>query len=345
MKNRLSIILFLALLFQALCSCSPTVCHRFRQMEYAVWLKTRDDMVVSISPYDNSTDTLKIDKPLGKIVCMSTSHIAFLDAIGCDSVIVGVSGAGYVTSPVLKARLDAGLVYDVGFDQAPNYEKIAALQPDILLAYRVSEAESPFLEKVKSLGIRVFSLYEYMEGHPLARAEYVKAFGIMTGHSYQADSVYNEVRTNYNAKIEKAEKPVGVLLNIPYGNIWYIPGSDNYMTQLISDAGGTVLGSRKNSARSTAISLEEAFVLSSQADFWLNPGSCRTKDELFSANPLFKSFPVTSIYNNTRRSTPQGGNDFWESGCLRPDLILEDLKAIFSGKADGKDLNYYFKVD
>lgn len=345
MRNRLNIVLCLVLLAQVLCSCSPTVCHRVRQMEYAVWLKTYDRMIVSISPYDNSTDTLKIDKPFGKIVCMSTSHIAFLDAIGCDSVIAGVSGAGYITSPQLKARLAAGEACDVGYDQAPDYEKIVAISPDVLLAYRVSETESPFLNKVKSLGIRVFSLYEFMERHPLARAEYVKAFGIMTGRSYQADSVYNAVRNNYNSKIEKVENPVKVLLNIPYGDIWYIPGSDNYMTQLISDAGGTVLGSRKNSARSTAISLEEAYVLSSQADFWLNPGICRTKEELYRANPLFKSFPITSIYNNTLRSTSGGGNDFWESGCLRPDLILDDLKAIFSGKASEAELNYYLKVD
>ena len=114
-----------------------------RQMEYASLLKVTDNAVISICPYDGSQDTLRIDKPLGRIVCMSTSHVAALDEIGCDSVICGVSGAGYISSPALRERLERGEVSDVGYDQAPDYEALLALQPDVVLAYRVSAAASP----------------------------------------------------------------------------------------------------------------------------------------------------------------------------------------------------------
>ena len=52
---------------------------------------------------------------------------------------------------------------------------------------------------------------------------------------------------------------------------------------------------------------------------------------------------VERIYNNTRRETPAGGNDFWESGCVHPSMILEDLVSIFSGR--DTLFHYYVKVD
>ncbi len=47
-------------------------------------------MAVSISPFDGSRDTLVIDNPLDNLICMSTSYVGFLEAIGCGSVVKGV---------------------------------------------------------------------------------------------------------------------------------------------------------------------------------------------------------------------------------------------------------------
>ena len=57
------------------------------------------------------------------------------------------------------------------------------------------------------------------------------------------------------------------------------------------------------------------------------------KRQLRSVHPLFADFPVLAkpVWNNTKQTTPGGGNAFWETGPARPDLILEDLRAIFDG--------------
>ena len=50
------------------------------------------------------------------------------------------------------------------------------------------------------------------------------------------------------------------------------------------------------------------------------------------------------VYNNNARRTEQGGSDFWESGVIRPDLILQDLATIFHPDASGHDHTlYYYK--
>ena len=93
---------------------------------------------------------------------------------------------------------------------------------------------------------------------------------------------------------------------------------------------------------SSVMSLEQAYLLSRDADIWLNPGNVSTRSQLEALNPMFSRFGVPRIYNNTLRVNSGGGNDFWENGTLRPDLILEDLVGIFAGSGDS--FNYYIEV-
>ena len=68
-------------------------------MEYAQWFDVQGNQVIIHSPYGAAPDTLTVDAPLHSIVCMSSSYIGFLDALGCDSVVTAVSGLDYVQDP------------------------------------------------------------------------------------------------------------------------------------------------------------------------------------------------------------------------------------------------------
>jgi len=43
------------------------------------------------------------------------------------------------------------------------------------------------------------------------------------------------------------------------------------------------------------------------------------------------------------RMSPNGGNDFWESGVVHPDLILKDLISIFHPEIAGQQTLYYYR--
>jgi iron complex transport system substrate-binding protein len=308
-------------------------------MEYAQWMDLEGNQAIIVSPYGGVPDTLEIAAPLGSIVCMSSSYIGFLDALGCDSVATAVSGLAYVSDPEVRAQ-----AVDVGYDAALDYETILRLHPDLVLTYAVSAAEPPYLQKLRDLGIRTAVIHEHLESHPLARAEYVKFFGLLTGRPEKADSLFAGIRDRYLSRVRETGTPRKVLVNIPYADQWYIPGGDNYMTRLIRDAGGEVLGAVPGRFESSVISVEKAYGYAQEADCWLNPGWCATKDQLRSVHPLFADFPVLgkAVWNNTKRSTPGGGNAFWETGPVRPDLILEDLRAIFDGTPVPE--NFYLPV-
>lgn len=290
--------------------------------------------IAVISPYDGSRDTLGLEEPLRRLVCMSSSHVACLSAAGAAETVCGVSGLRYISDSQVKKHAK-----DVGYENGLDYEMIMRLRPDLVLAYTVSGTVPQYVDKLRSLGVPVLVLYDHLESHPLARAEYIRLFGAITGHMSQADSVYDGIRGSYEAMVQNTgdgDKRKKVLMNIPYGDTWYVPGSEGYMSRLIHDAGGEILGSQSGNA-SRVISMEEAYMLSQQADVWLNPGYCRTRGQLSEVHQLFPSFgPLKSslpIYNNTLRMTPEGGNDFYESGVVRPDLILEDLVKIFNSSS------------
>lgn len=277
---------------------------------------------------------------------MSSSNVAALTAIGAGDAVSAVSGLRYISD---KGLHDRG-VPDVGYENSLDYETILSLDPDVLVAYTVSGAEPQYLSKLRSLGVRVLVLHDHLEQHPLARAEYVRLFGALTGRLAAADSLFAAVRNRYEALAASVDvrDPVKVLMNIPYGDAWYIPGADSYMSCLIRDAGGEVLGAEPGTSQSKVISIEQAYALSQEADMWLNPGHCRSLGELLSSHHFFDRFgPVAQgfpVYNNTLKTTAGGGNDFWETGAVRPDLILEDLVSIFS-VTPSDSLNYFFRLD
>jgi iron complex transport system substrate-binding protein len=59
----------------------------------------------------------------------------------------------------------------------------------------------------------------------------------------------------------------------------------------------------------------------------------------------FKAFKTGAIFNNNRRTNSSGGNDFWESGVVHPEIVLADLIRIFHPQIlPEHNLYYYQKV-
>lgn len=292
--------------------------------------------MVSISPFDGSRDTISISQPLGRLIVTSTSHIGFLDAVGADSVIVGVSGGEYVCDSSVTAGLSNGTVVDIGYDASPDYEKIMALKPDLLLTYSVSPVKSQFFSKLESLGIKTFIVNEHLERHPLARAAYIRLFGALTGNMAAADSVLKIVSENYinlrdsvqsnlNRNIEldskgTTHKQRKILVNIPYKDQWFVPGQESYLTTLFKDAGGEILGAKSGSTVSGQISVETAYSLSKEADLWMNVGWCQTLEQLLSVNPLFEDF-LRNIQRNASAIGYSGTKDALQTPVTPPQAL------------------------
>ena len=281
--------------------------------------------------------------PADRVVCMSTSHIAMLDAIERVDAVVGVSGKQYITNEQVSKN---PAVKDIGYDSNLNYEALVLLNPDVVLMYGVSAANDAVTAKLRDLDIPYLYLGDYTEESPLGKAEWVIAIAEIMGCRERGEEVFSQIAQRYNdvrsSVVRKVDAPK-VMFNLPYQDVWYMPSDDSYMVQLVEDAGGQYIYKGKNpTGGSKGISLEKAYMLVSDADIWLNAGQCSTMEELHSSAPHFVNTHVVlagEVYNNNRRRTSAGGSDFWESAIVRPDVVLSDLVTIIAGT--GEDTFYY----
>ena len=63
------------------------------------------------------------------------------------------------------------------------------------------------------------------------------------------------------------------------------------------------------------------------------------------ATPPLPRYKTDHLYNNNRRTNAQGSNDYWESGAVRPDIVLSDLlKILHPELVPGWQLYYYQQV-
>lgn len=280
-----------------------------------------------------------------RIVAMSSAHIAMLDAVDAADKVVGVSGIDYISNEDVQSRRNS--VGDVGFEGNINYELLLSLDPDIVLLYGVNGA-SAMEGKLKELGIPFMYVGDYLEESPLGKAEWLVALSEIFGQRNKGETVFREIPVRYNALKKKVAESVldspSVMLNTPYNDSWFMPSIQSYVVQLIQDAGGDFIYKKNTGNASQPVDMEEAYLLASQADMWLNLGMSNSLDDVKAMVPKFtdiRAFKNGYLYNNNLRTNAAGGNDYYESGVVNPDLVLRDLIKIFHPELVEEDFVYY----
>ena len=284
-----------------------------------------------------------------RVVCLSSSHIAYMDALGVEERVVGVSGGSYITNPQIQEGLQAGSVREIGYDANINYELIASLGADVAFIYGTTGENNTLTAKLNELGIPHIYMGEQTERTPLGKSEWIVAVGEIFDLREEAEDIFQQVGERYESmrlSMLSVEHKPKVMFNSPYKDVWFVPADDSYVVRLIEDAGGEYICKGGGGTRlSRPISGENAYIYLAGADFWLHPNDARTMGELVAANPKFASVEVVrrgGVYNCTAISTPAGGSDFWESGALRADLVLADLVAILHPEeVEEQQLHYY----
>ena len=278
-----------------------------------------------------------------RIVCMSSSYIAMLDALGQVNRIVAVSGIDYVSNPYILAHKDS--IKDMGPEM--NYELLLGLKPDIVLLYGIGDAQTAITDKLKELSIPYIYMGEYLEESPLGKAEWMVVLSELTDSREKCIEIFSEIPKRYlslKALTESVGQCPTVMFNMPWNDSWVMPSTKSYMAQLVADAGAEYIYKENSSNSSTPIGLETAYGLIQKADYWINVGSATSLDELKTVNPKFadaKAVRERTVYNNNLRLTPTGGNDYWESAVVHPDMVLRDLIHIFHPELVPDSLYYY----
>lgn len=271
-----------------------------------------------------------VSVPLRRAGVFTAVHCGLIKELGKEPSIRGICEIEYINIASIRKAVSEGWVANFGNAMSPDIESIMDAQPDGLLI-------SPFENsggygRVERLGIPIIECADYMEFSPLARAEWMKFYGVLFGCYDRADSLFAAVESRYLALKAQAtqvkERPT-LIVEKPYSGIWYVPGGNSSMGVLYRDAGADYVFADRPNSGSLPLSIETVFEAAQSADIWLikyNQATPLTLAELESDYPSFahfRSFQSGRVYGCNQETS-----QFYEETPYHPDRLLADLLRI-----------------
>lgn len=286
-----------------------------------------------------------IQTPVESMSLFSVSFIAFLNELNALDKIKYVENINYVYNQEVHELYSQGVIAESGLFGQVNLEKLILDSPEVILLNGFSENSDQQKKLIKS-GIQVFPILEWYEQNPLARAEWIKVFGALIDRESEANSIFNLIESEYKQVKEKCSgvdvKSKAIFSSL-YQGVWYLPGGKSYVANLLKDANGTYSWMNDENTRSIAASFEEVILTSSKNDVWINPDA-NSIEELYARDDRYKKLVdnlTIGVFQSIARVNKNGGNDYWETGVVRPDLILKDYGKMLYPK-QFKDVEFYF---
>lgn len=285
--------------------------------------------------------------PVQRVVTLSATQVGMLCLAGARESIVAVDDKRYIYDAALRARIKAGEVKQIGETGQLDLEQLLQLQPDLVLVSGFPEGLSRDLQRLPALGIPIFPVAEWQESHPLARGAWVQVVAALLDRQSEVETRWQGITQRYDSLrslVAEETRPL-VLTGSPFQGIWSVPAGQSFLATLIRDAGGRSPWEVEPGTGSLNLDPERVYARGMKADLWLNPGTLQTMEALRATYPRFQQFPAVTkgeVYNCYRRARADGANAYWESGAVRPDLLLHDFIAMLHPEVVPVDSLYFY---
>lgn len=294
----------------------------------------------------DSSDAFKIiQTPVKTMVSMSGTQIAAINILNELSTIAGVGDKKLIKQPYLKAEIKKNEIRQVGASKSFNNEVLMSLNPDIVL---ISPFKGQSHKKLNELGMKILPYADYMEPHPLGRAEWIKVMGALYGKEVQARHYFEEVKRRYKeikALTKDIDSKPTVFSGKPYGGVWYMPGGESYMAHFFEDAGAHYLWKDSRQAASMALDFETVYAEAARADFWklvVKAENGYSYNDLLSEDERYGDFKA--LKNRKIIVCNVATTAYYEKGALEPEVILADFIKAFHPDILLRHQPEYFKI-
>ncbi|MGZ2368499.1 ABC transporter substrate-binding protein [Ancylomarina sp. YFZ004] len=292
-----------------------------------------------------------IEVPVRSIAALSSTQIGILNFLGVADKIVAVSLPDKVYNKKLSKRVESGHVIGVGHAATLDFERIVDLSPELVMVagfMKISNDET----KLINAGLPVAFNIEWMESGPLARAEWSKFIAAFFNMEQKADDLFTDLENRYSnikSKIKDVEDKPDVISGYHYKGVWYMPGGQSYLAQLLRDAKGEYCWFSDSTQGSIPLSFEVVLDKQSGSKIWFGPAHCQSLKEMKALDErytLFQAYKDGQVYSVTKRTNEKGANDYYESGVICPDLLLKDVAKVLHPKLfPDHELYFYKKLD
>jgi iron complex transport system substrate-binding protein len=213
--------------------------------------------------------------PQRGIATLSTTHVALLASWDGWGHWAGGGSVKYLQFPEAVAGLASQRFRNYGREQGLDKELLLAHPPSCITSF-------PFGDPLAGTGIAdvvpVIELTEYLEAHPLGRAEWMRVMGWLAGAEslLSADSAfaavagrYEELRARVEAHQQRPEATVPeVFTGSVQDGVWHAPGGESLIARFLADAGAKYTFAEEEGAKNIQVSLERMRVVQARADAW-----------------------------------------------------------------------------
>lgn len=298
---------------------------------------------------ETEQDVVVIQGPVERVYLAASSAMddfRQLDAL--DTIALTSTKAADWSLPVVQQALEEGTIRYAGKYSAPDYELILSEGCDLAIESTMIYHSPETQERLEALGIPVLVERSSYETHPLGRLEWIKLYGLLTGHLQQAEDYFAQ----QVAKLEAVEtqQPTGKTVAFFYistSGYAVVRKSGDYVAKMIELAGGTYLFSdltgEENALSTQNMQLEQFYAYAQDADYLIYnsaiDGELQTVDQLLEKCPLLAD--CRAVQEGNVWCT--GKNMFQETTGIGD--MIADLHAIVSDEAEEQEqLTYLHRL-
>lgn len=289
-------------------------------------------------------DIVPLQQPIENIYLVASAAMdmfAAMDALGSLRFSGVKASACYVEEA--RAAMERGDILYAGNYAAPDYERILAEHCDLSIQNTMIYHTPEVKEKLEAFGIPVLVDYSSYEEEPLGRTEWVKLYGLLTGHEDQAQAAFDAQCAAFEAiaGAEPTGKTVAFFYITTNGEA-NVRKSSDYLPKMIELAGGRYIfdGLGDDTSTSTvSMQMEQFYAQAKDADYIIYnstiDGELSSVEALMEKSPLLKNFKAVrngQVYCTTK-------NLYQSSMALG--TIIADIHAMLSGQ---ENMTYLYKL-
>ena len=294
-------------------------------------------------------DSIVITTPVDNAVFLSSTQVCTFRTVDDPAILDGIgavegSADSWNDIPGIAERITSGTIIDVAGDSGmgePDYEKIQALNPDVVFVYTGEYGQQTTIAKLDELGINYAVDNEYMEPTYLARMEWMRFLLTFFNADDAADTAMANVQSGIDtakAEIVGKDKPIIAVFSVYNGSI-SATKDESWVGSMIADMGGVNAFSGMDAS---ALTMEAAFDVINTADVVIYTSTPSYCDGMAGVTDAFPQITECKAYENDR--VYQYSDIFWH-GIDQSDIMACDMAAtLYPEVFADRTLSYYLKL-
>ena len=273
-------------------------------------------------------------QPISSIYVASSSAMdLFLHCGAMQEVAMTSTAAADWTVPEIHDAVSDGSITYVGKYHSPDYETILTKDCGLVVENTMIYHSPETKEMLEALGVPVMVEWSSYEPHPLGRVEWIKLYGLLTGHEEEAEAFFSKsLKTldtvltagdSLDTTAESDGRKTVTFFYITTSGYANVRKPGDYISKMIALAGGEYFypggsSDSENSLSTLNMDLETFYTTSKDADILIYNSTVET--ELTSIDDLIKKSPLLADFKAVKTG------DVW---CTNQNMFQQ-----ISGTAD-----------